>query len=232
MGKKVPLNLTVMKQTTKWVSAREADVSEKVVMIVLNTEIMRLTTLKEMTAPRRMDARNTDASLQVVDVLEELNQAIMSLRKLKEMTAPRRMDVSMRKVMMKASAVLLEVQLMSNVMENVEAGVADALMIVKNKEKATKNVKVRGALMMMNLLTKKIITREKSTMVMQSMMTKVETLKAVKIPAKKTITREKKTTMIQNMMTVPKDSFVLPFRTDFISKSDNKRALRLLKKII
>jgi len=148
------------------VSAEKEDVSEKVVMIVLNTEIMSLTTLKEMTAPRRMDARNTDASLQVVDVLEELNQAIMSLRKLKEMTAPRRMDVSMRKVRMKASAVLLEVQLMSNVMENVEAGVADALMIVKNKEKATKNVKVRGALMMMNLLTKKMITREKSTMVM------------------------------------------------------------------
>merc|ERR1712038_1362499 len=187
MGKKVPLNLTVMKQTTKWVSAREADVSEKVVMIVLNTEIMRLTTLKEMTAPRRMDARNTDASLQVVDVLEELNQAIMSLRKLKEMTAPRRMDVSMRKVRMKASAVLLEVQLMSNVMENVEAGVADALMIVKNKEKATKNVKVRGALMMNHLTKKKMIRREKSTM------------------------------MIQNMMAVPKDSFVLPFRTDFIS---------------
>merc|ERR1712038_1843661 len=154
-------------------------------MIVLNTEIMRLTTLKEMTAPRRMDARNTDASLQVVDVLEELNQAIMSLRKLKERTAQRPMDVSMRKVMMKASAVLLEVQLMSNVMENVEAGVADALMIVKNKEKATKNVKVRGALKVMDLLTQKIITREKSTMVMQS------------------------------MMTVPKDSFVLPFRTDF-----------------
>merc|ERR1712242_285807 len=128
-------------------------------MIVLNTEIMSLTTLKEMTAPRRMDARNTDA-------LEELNQAIMSLRKLKEMTAPRRMDVSMRKVRMKASAVLLEVQLMLNVMENVEAGVADALMIVKNKEKATKNVKVRGALKVMNLLTKKMITSEKSTMVM------------------------------------------------------------------
>merc|ERR1712038_2190331 len=106
MGKKVPLNLTVMKQTTKWVSAEKEDVSEKVVMIVLNTEIMSLTMLKEMTAQRRM-------------------------------------DVSMRKVRMKASAVLLEVQLMSNVMENVEAGVADALMIVKNKEKATKNVKVR-----------------------------------------------------------------------------------------
>merc|ERR1712242_92883 len=119
-----------------------------------------------MTAPRRMDARNTDASLQVIDVLEELNQAIMSLRKLKERTAQRLMDVSMRKVRMKASVVLLEVQLMLNVMENVEAGVADALMIVKNKEKATKNVKVRGALMMMNLLTQKMITRERSTMVM------------------------------------------------------------------
>merc|ERR1711994_369408 len=153
----------------------------------------------------------------VIDVLVELNQAIMSLRKLKERTAQRPMDVSMRKVRMKASAVLLEVQLMLNVMENVEAGDADALMIVKNKEKATKNVKVRGALMMMNLLTKKMIMREMSTMVMQSMMAKVETLEAVKIPAKKTITREKKTTMIQNMMTVPKDSFVLPFRTDFKS---------------
>merc|ERR1719512_625546 len=138
--------------------------------------------LKEMTAPRRMDARNTDASLQVIDVLVELNQAIMSLRKLKERTAQRLMDVSMRKVRMKASAVLPEVQLMSNVMENVEAGVADALMIVKNKEKATKNVKVRGALMMMNLLTQKMITIEKSTMVMQSMMAKVETLEAVKTP--------------------------------------------------
>merc|ERR1712038_999530 len=159
MGKKVPLNLTVMKQTTKRVSAEKEDVSEKVVMIVLNTEIMSLTMLKEMAAPRRMDARNTDASLQVVDVLEELNQAIMSLRKLKERTAQRPMDVSMRKVRMKASAVLLVVQLMSNVMENVEAGVADALMIVKNKEKATKNVKVRGALKVMDLLTQKIITR-------------------------------------------------------------------------
>jgi len=106
---------------------------------------------------------------------------------------------------------------MLNVMENVEAGVADALMIVKNKEKATKNVKVRGALKVMNLLTKKMITREKSTMVMQSMMAKVETLEAVKIPAKKTVTREKSTKMMQSMMTVPKDSFVLPFRTDFIS---------------
>merc|ERR1711908_261514 len=186
--KKVTLtmSMSIMKKTTKWVSAEKEDVSEKVVMIVLNTEIMSLTTLKEMTAPRRMDARNTDASLQVVDVLEELNQAIMSLRKLKEMTAPRRMDVSMRKVRMKASVVLLEVQLMLNVMENVEAGVADALMIVKNKEKATKNVKVRGALMMIRL-TKKMITREKSTKMMQS------------------------------MMAVPKDSFVQPFRTDFIS---------------
>merc|ERR1711908_124664 len=148
--KKVTLtmSMSIMKKTTKWVSAEKEDVSEKVVMIVLNTEIMSLTTLKEMTAPRRMDARNTDASLQVVDVLEELNQAIMSLRKLKERTAQKLMDVSMRKVRMKASVVLLEVQLMLNVMENVEeeAGMAGALM--------------------MNLLTKKMITREKNTMVM------------------------------------------------------------------
>merc|ERR1711963_6698 len=87
------------------------------------------------------------------DALEELNQAIMSLRKLKEMTAPRRMDVSMRKVMMMASAVLLVVQLMGNVMENVEAGVADVLMIVKNKEKATKDVKVRGVLLVVQLMS-------------------------------------------------------------------------------
>jgi len=61
------------------------------------------------------------------------------------------------------------------------------------------------------------------------MMAKVETLEAVKIPAKKTITREKSTKMMQSMMAVPKDSFVLPFRTDFKSKSDNNRALRPLK---
>ena len=54
-------------------------------------------------------------------------------------------------------------------------------------------------------------------------------MEAVKIPAKKTVTREKSTKMMQSMMAVPKDSFVLPFRTDFKSKSDNKRALRPLK---
>merc|ERR1711963_1236847 len=101
------------------------------------------------------------------DALEELNQAIMSLRKLKEMTSPRKMDVSMRKVMMMASAVLLVVQLMLNVMENVEAGVADVLMIVKNKEMATRDVKVGGALKVMNRLTKMMsgTMREKRTTV-------------------------------------------------------------------
>jgi len=123
-----------------------ADASLKVIDVFVETKKVKLRKLKEMTAPRRMDVRVTDASLQVVDVLEELNQAIMSLRKLKEMTAPRRMDVSMRKVMMMASAVLLVVQLMLNVMENVEAGVADVLMIVKNKEMATRDVKVGGVL--------------------------------------------------------------------------------------
>jgi len=174
--KKVPLDMSVMKQTTKWVSA--ADILETMIMRQ-ETIVMKQTTkwvsarkadiLKKVKLTMTMSIMNQTTkwvSAEKEDVLEELNQAIMSLRKLKEMTAPRRMDVSMRKVRMKASAVLLEVQLMLNVMENVEAGVADALMIVKNKEKATKNVKVRGALMMMNLLTKKMITREKSTMVM------------------------------------------------------------------
>merc|ERR1711963_354197 len=87
------------------------------------------------------------------DALEELNQAIMSLRKLKERTAQRPMDVNMRKERMMASAVLLVVQLMLNVMENVEAGVADVLMIVKNKEMATKDVKVGGALLVVKLMS-------------------------------------------------------------------------------
>merc|ERR1711963_502285 len=55
--------------------------------------------------------------------------------------------------MMMASAVLLVVQLMLNVMENVEAGVADVLMIVKNKEMATKDVKVRGVLLVVKLMS-------------------------------------------------------------------------------
>merc|ERR1711963_57928 len=101
------------------------------------------------------------------DALEELNQAIMSLRKLKERTAQRPMEVNMRKERMMASAVLLVVQLMLNVMENVEAGVADVLMIVKNKEMATRDVKVGGALIVMNRLTKMMsgTLREKRTTV-------------------------------------------------------------------
>merc|ERR1711963_569721 len=91
--------------------------------------------------------------------------------------------------MMMASAVLLVVQLMLNVMENVEAGVADVLMIVKNKEMATRDVKVGGALKVMNRLMKMM----SGTM------------------------REKRTTVIYSMMAVPEDSFMLPFRTDFIS---------------
>ena len=72
----------------------------------------------------------------MADALLEMKKA--KLRKLKEMTAPRRMDV-----------------------------------------------RVTDALKMMNHLTK---TREK-----------------------------KSTTVMYKLMTVPKDSFVLPFRTDFIS---------------
>merc|ERR1712150_320592 len=93
------------------------------------------------------------------------------LRKLKERTAPRRMDVSMRREeMMMKSAVLLEVQLNKSVMEIVDAGMAV------------------DALMMMNRLTKKMMTSQK-----------------------------KSTQVMYKLMTVPKDSFVLPFRTDFIS---------------
>jgi len=102
----------------------------------------------------------------MADALLEMKKA--KLRMLKEMTAPRRMDV-----------------------------------------------RVTDALMMMNRLTQKMSgSQKKSTQVMRNMMETAETLEAVK----KTLTREKKsTTVMFNMMTVPKDSFVLPFRTDFIS---------------
>merc|ERR1712150_456060 len=104
--------------------------------------------------------------------------------KLKERTAPRRMDVSMRREeMMMKSAVLLELQLNKSVMEIVDAGMAE------------------DALMMMNRLTKKMMTSQK-----------------------------KSTQVMYKLMTVPKDSFVLPFRTDFISYSDSKRALRPLNR--
>merc|ERR1712150_349314 len=122
--------------------------------------------------------------------------------KLKERTAPRRMDASMRmEEMMMKSAVLLELQLIKSVMEIVDAGMAE------------------DALMMMNRLTKKMMTsQKKSTQVMRNMMETAETLEAVKKTVKKTLTREKKsTTVMYKLMTVPKDSFVLPFRTDFIS---------------
>ena len=134
-----------------WEAALMADV-----LIVLNTEIMSLTMLKEMTAPRRMDARVTD--------------------------------------------VLLELQLNKSVMEIVDAGMAI------------------DALMMMNRLTQKMSgSQKKSTQVMRNMMEMAETLEAVKTE-KKTLTREKKSTQVMyKLMTVPKDSFVLPFRTDFIS---------------
>merc|ERR1712062_415546 len=99
----------------------------------------------------------------MADVLIVLNTEIMSLTILNEMTAPRRMDVSMRrKEMMMKSAVLLEVQL--------------------------KDVEARGALTTKNRLTKKMTTSQK-----------------------------KSTQVMYKLMTVPKDSFVLPFRTDFIS---------------
>ena len=81
------------------------------------------------------------------------------------------MDASMRREeMMMKSAVLLELQLIKSVMEIVDAGMAI------------------GALMMMNRLTKKMMTSQK-----------------------------KSTQVMYKLMTVPKDSFVLPFRTDFIS---------------
>ena len=81
------------------------------------------------------------------------------------------MDVSIRrKEMMMKSAVLLELQLIKSVMEIVDAGMAE------------------DALMMMNRLTKKMMTSQK-----------------------------KSTQVMYKLMTVPKDSFVLPFRTDFIS---------------
>merc|ERR550525_1165318 len=96
--------------------------------------------------------------------------------------------------------VLVEMQLNKSVMEIVDAGMAeDALM--------------------MNRLTQKMSgSQKKSTQVMRNMMETAETLEAVKNPMKKTLTREKKsTTVMYKLMTVPKDSFVLPFRTDFIS---------------
>merc|ERR1711993_20415 len=103
----------------------------------------------------------------------------------KEMTAPRRMDV-------RETDVLLEI---------VDAGMAI------------------GALMMMNRLTQKMSgSQKKSTQVMHNIMETAETLEAVKKTVKKTLTREKKsTTVMYKLMTVPKDSFVLPFRTDFVS---------------
>ena len=112
------------------------------------------------------------------------------------------MDASMRREeMMMKSAVLLELQLIKSVMEIVDAGMAE------------------DALMMMNRLTQKMSgSQKKSTQVMRNMMETAETLEAVKKTVKKTLTREKKsTTVMYKLMTVPKDSFVLPFRTDFIS---------------
>jgi len=136
----------------------------------------------------------------MADALLEIKKA--KLRKLKEMTAPRRMDVSMRREeMMMKSAVLVEMQLNKSVMEIVDAGMAE------------------DALMMMNRLTQKMSgSQKKSTQVMHNMMETAETLEAVKKTVKKTLTREKKSTQVMyKLMTVPKDSFVLPFRTDFIS---------------
>merc|ERR1711990_1431053 len=118
----------------------------------------------------------------------------MGLRKLKEMTAPRRMDVRVTDVFCKVA------KLNKSVMEIVDAGMAE------------------DALMGMNRLTQKMSgSQKKSTQVMHNMMEMAETLEAVKT-VKKTLTREKKsTTVMYKLMTVPKDSFVLPFRTDFIS---------------
>ena len=129
----------------------------------------------------------------MADVLIVLNTEIMSLTMLKEMTAPRRMDA-------RVTDVLLELQLNKSVMEIVDAGMAI------------------DALMMMNRLTQKMSgSQKKSTQVMRNMMEMAETLEAVKTE-KKTLTREKKSTQVMyKLMTVPKDSFVLPFRTDFIS---------------
>merc|ERR1711990_1292450 len=79
-------------------------------------------------------------------------------------------------------------KLNKSVMEIVDAGMAE------------------DALMMMNRLTKMMTgSQKKSTQVMRNMMETAETLEAVKNP------------VMFNMMTVPKDSFVLPFRIDFIS---------------
>ena len=98
----------------------------------------------------------------MADALLEIKKA--KLRKLKEMTAPRRMDVRVTDVFCKVA------KLNKSVMEIVDAGMAE------------------DALMMMNRLTKKMMTSQK-----------------------------KSTQVIYKLMTVPKDSFVLPFRTDFIS---------------
>merc|ERR1712062_366808 len=116
-------------------------------------------------------------------------------RKLKEMTAPRRMDVRVTDVFCKVA------KLNKSVMEIVDAGMAE------------------DALMMMNRLTKMMTgNQKKSTQVMHNIMETAETLEAVKKTVKKTLTREKKSTQVMyKLMTVPKDSFVLPFRTDFIS---------------
>merc|ERR1711953_1621893 len=116
-------------------------------------------------------------------------------RKLKEMTAPRRMDARVTDVFCKVA------KLNKSVMEIVDAGMAE------------------DALMMMNRLTKKMMSgsQKKSTQVMYKLMEMAETLEAVKT-VKKTLTREKKSMQVMyKLMTVPKDSFVLPFRTDFIS---------------
>ena len=98
----------------------------------------------------------------MADALLEIKKA--KLRKLKEMTAPRRMDVRVTDVFCKVA------KLNKSVMEIVDAGMAE------------------DALMMMNRLTKKMMTSQK-----------------------------KSTQVMYKLMTVPKDSFVLPFRTDFIS---------------
>ena len=129
----------------------------------------------------------------MADALLEIKKA--KLRKLKEMTAPRRMDVRVTDVFCKVA------KLNKSVMEIVDAGMAE------------------DALMMMNRLTQKMSgSQKKSTQVMRNMMETAETLEAVKKTVKKTLTREKKSTQVMyKLMTVPKDSFVLPFRTDFIS---------------
>jgi len=118
-----------------------------------------------------------DVSLMVVDAFVELNQAIMSLKKLKERTAQRPMDVNMRKERMMASAVLLMVQLnvvearkaigalmmkslakktitrekRSTVKHNMIMMAIAVLVMVKNKEKTSLDVQVRGVLLVVQL---------------------------------------------------------------------------------